>query len=258
MDDPAVPINSVKRSYAIVDEIREREIAGTTELSNALSLPKSTVHNHLRTLEALGYLVKRGGSYQLSTQFLRLGRESRNSNDLFLHGRQAAKSLADQTNTYSQLVIEENGRGAILLATRWDYEKLPPSSRHVYPTHEHLHTNAPGKAILAQFTAKRVHEIVAHHGLPARTDRTLTTEDTLTAELTTIRERGYAVDTGEMIQGIVGVAAPVATDEQVYGAIAAYGPASDLRSELDGDLATIVREKAESIREDIVFATLSD
>lgn len=258
MDDPAVPINSVKRSYAIVDEIRDREVAGVTEIAAALSLPKSTVHNHLRTLETLGYLVKREGQYRLTTQFLRLGRESRNSNTLFLHGRQAAKSLADQTNTYSQLVIEENGRGAILLATRWDYENLPPSARHVYPTHEHLHTNAPGKAILAQFSEERVHEIVAHHGLPARTDRTHTTEDALGADLATIRETGYAVDTGEMIQGIVGAAAPVATDEQVYGAIAAYGPASDLRSALDGDLATIVCEKAASIREDIVFATLSD
>ncbi|WP_338727254.1 IclR family transcriptional regulator C-terminal domain-containing protein [Haladaptatus sp. DJG-WS-42] len=258
MDDPAVPINSVKRSYAIVNEIRDREIAGVTELAAALSLPKSTVHNHLQTLETLGYLVKREGRYRLTTQFLHLGRESRNSNELFLHGRQAAKSLADQTNTYSQLVIEENGRGAILLATRWDYENLPPSARHVYPTHEHLHTNAPGKAILAQFTENRVHEIVTRHGLPTRTDRTVTTEDALTAELATIRESGYAVDTGEMLHGIVGVAAPIATEDRVYGAIAAYGPGNELRSSLDGDLATIVCEKADSIREDIVFATLSD
>ncbi|MFC6731687.1 MULTISPECIES: IclR family transcriptional regulator [unclassified Haladaptatus] len=256
MDEPVVPINSIKRSYEIVGEIRDREGSGATELSGALDLPKSTVHNHLKSLEALGYLVKRGGEYRLSTQFLHLGRESRNSNELFIHGRQASKALADETNTYSQLVVEENGRGAILLATRWEYEDLPPSARHVYPTHEHLHTNAPGKAILSAFTTDRVEKIVARHGLPGRTEKTLTALPALREELSTVREQGYAVDTGEMIPGIVGVAAPVATDDRVYGALAAYGPASDLRGSLDGDLSTVVREKAAHVRDEIVFATM--
>lgn len=255
MNDSEVPINSVKRSYEIVDTISKRERAGVTELSTALALPKSTIHNHLQTLEALGYLVKTDGKYRLSNQYLRLGRESRNSNDLFLHGRNAVKELADQANTYNQLVIEENGRGTILLATGWQYESLPPSAQHIYPTHEYLHTNAPGKAILASLPEKRVAEIIETHGLVDRTERTITDEEELVDELSTIRERGYATDRGEMIDGIVGVAASIATENAVCGAIGAYGPVSEMRSVMEDDVPKLVREKAKDVREDLVFAT---
>jgi DNA-binding IclR family transcriptional regulator len=255
MNNSEVPINSVKRSYEIINTISERERAGVTELSASLELPKSTIHNHLQTLETLGYLVKTGGKYRLSNQYLRLGRESRNSNDLFIHGRKAVKELADQANTYNQLVIEENGRGTILLATGWQYESLPPSAQHIYPTHEYLHTNAPGKAILASLPEERVAEIIETHGLVGRTNRTITDEEELLDQLSTIRERGYATDSGEMINGIVGTAASIASKDAVYGAIGAYGPASKLQSAIENDLPKRVYEKAREVREDLVFAT---
>lgn len=257
MDDPDVPIDAVKRSHQVIDALRERGTAGVTELADALGLPKSTAHNHLRTLERLGYVVEADGEYRLSAKFLVLGRESRNARDVYAHGRRKVRSLEEESGRYVQLVVEEHGLGTILLATRWRDEELPPSARHVYPTHLHLHANAPGKAILARIPDDRVDEIVDRHGLPARTDRTVTDADALRAELTEVRERGYAVDRGELIEGIVGVGAPIATDETVYGALGAYGPAPEMREELsDGDLPTRLRRTAEDIRADIAFDAL--
>jgi DNA-binding IclR family transcriptional regulator len=256
MDKSSLPISSIKRSYDIVNEIRDREQAGVTELSDSLDIPKSTIHNHLRSLEQLGYLVQNKGKYQLSTKYLHLGREARNSHEVFLHGRKKVESLQQQTNAYCQLVTEENGMGAILLATGWHYEDLPPTARHVYPTHAHLHTNAPGKAILAHFPAERVTEIINRHGLPQRTERTVTDEDELHEMLALIREKGYAVDRSEMIDGVVGIGAPIATDNVVYGAIATYGPTNEIQPEIEsGELPPLVQETAETIREDIVFGT---
>lgn len=255
MEGPEVPISSVKRSYQIVDEIREREEAGVTELAAALDLPKSTVHNHLRTLERLGYLVPENGAYRLGTRFLQLGRESRNSRELFLHGRETLEQLEEETDTYGQLVIEENGLGAILLATRWEDGGPTGQSRHVYPTHARLHTNAPGKAILAQLDDDRIDEIIERHGLPARTPRTVTDPDSLGEELTVVRGNGYAVDWGEMIEGMVGVGVPIATEERVYGAIGAYGSSNAVQPQIDsGELPERVAEKADAIRADIVFS----
>ncbi|MFC7157515.1 IclR family transcriptional regulator [Halomarina halobia] len=255
MDDPEVPINSVKRSYQVIDEIRERGRAGVTELAAALDLPKSTVHNHLRTLERLDYLVEDGGRYRLGIKYLHVGRESRNSREVFVRGRETVRRLQEQADAHSQLVIEENGMGAILLATRWDYEDLPPTARHVYPTRAHLHSNAPGKAILAHLPDERVDEIVARHGLPSRTNRTVTDADALREELETVRRRGHAVDWGELIEGMVGVAAPILTGETVYGALAAYGPAAEIQPSIaSGELASLVTQGADAIRADIVFA----
>ncbi|WP_254546657.1 IclR family transcriptional regulator [Halomarina pelagica] len=255
MDDPAVPINSVKRSYRVVDAIRERGRAGVTELAAALDLPKSTVHNHLRTLERLGYLVEDGGRYRLGVEYLRLGRESRNSREVFVHGREAVNRLQERTDAHALLVVEENGMGAILLATRWEYGDLPPTARHVYPTHEHLHSNAPGKAILAHLPDERVDEIAERHGLPARTNRTVTDVDALREELEAVRRRGYAVDWGELIEGMVGVAAPIVTGERVHGALAAYGPTAEIQPGIAaGELTSTVAEMADTVRADIVFA----
>lgn len=253
MDDPEVPINSVKRSFQILDEIRERDRAGATELASALELPKSTVHNHLKTLERIGYLVPQDGGYRLGTKFLQLGRESRNSRELFVHGRETLEQLEAETGTYGQLVVEENGMGAILLATGW--EASGPSARHVYPTHAHLHTNAPGKAILAHLDDDRVTEIVDRHGLPLRTNRTVTDPDALREELRVIRRRGFAVDWGEMLDGMVGVAAPITVEDRVYGAIGAYGSNNEIQPQIDdGDLPALVTEKADAIRADVVFS----
>lgn len=257
MDDLDVPIKSVQRSYAVINEIRDREQVGVTELAGVLELPKSTIHNHLRTLEQLGYLVQHQGKYRISTKYLHLGREARNSRAVFLHGREEVKRLQRQTNTYCQLVSEENGQGTILLATRWDYEDLPPTARYVYPTHMYLHTNAPGKAILAQFSEERVANIVDRHGLPKQTERTVTTEDELHEIVPTVREQGYAVDQGEMIDGMAGVGAPIATEATVYGAIGAYGPTSEIQPAIESEeLPALVQEKADAIRDDIVFDTL--
>lgn len=254
MNDPEVPINSVKRSYEILNEICDRERAGVTDLAKALELPKSTLHNHLRTLERLGYLVQHQGQYRLSITYLHLGREARNSHKVFLYGREKVRNLGEQSNTYCQLVCEENGMGAILLATRWHYSDLPPTAKHVYPMHMHLHTNAPGKSILAHLPEERIRDIVDRHGLPEQTDRTITDESELRESLAVVRERGYAVDRGEMIDGVVGVGAPIATADTVYGAIAAYGPTNEMQPAIENEeLQTLVREQAIAIRDDIVF-----
>lgn len=255
MDDPEVPINSVKRSYQIIEEVRGRGEAGVTEVAAALDLPKSTVHNHLRTLERLGYLVPENGAYRLGTRFLKLGRESRNTRELFVHGREPLERLEEETGTYCQLVIEENGQGAILLATRWEDGGSAGQSRHVYPTHARLHTNAPGKAILAHLADDRVDEIIERYGLSTRTTRTVTDPDALKEELDAVRQQGYAVDWGEMIEGMVGVGVPIVTEERVYGAIGAYGSRNAVESLIEsGELPDLVAQKADDIRADIVFS----
>lgn len=255
MDDPEVPINAVKRSYQVADELYERGTAGVTELSGALDLPKSTIHNHLRTLERLGFLVEENGAYRLGTKYLHLGRKARNSRPAFVHGREEVKHLQERTDAFSLLVVEENGMGAILQAPGWDHETMPPTARHVYPTHAHLHTNAPGKAILAHLPQKRMEEVLARHGLPARTDRTVTDEVALREELSVIRQRGYAVDWGEMLEGMAGVAASIVNDLKVYGAVAAYGPVSDIQPGIEGgELAELVMETAGTIHAELVFS----
>lgn len=256
MNESTVPISSVKRSYEIIDTIRNRGRAGVTELSESLEYPKSTVHNHLQTLEQLGYIVKTEEKYRLSTRYFHIGREVRTTHEVFRHGIETAKRLERESNRHVQLVIEENGIGAILFATHWRRDNYTRASDQLSLTRVHLHANAPGKAILAQLPDERLSSIIERYGLPSRTEETITTEQALQAELETVRRQGYAIDRGEMINGSMGIGAVIKANDHVYGAIAVYGPTGDIAPEIeDGTIISLINEHAETIQTDLIFGS---
>lgn len=247
------PVTAVKVSYDVVETLVERGSAGATEVAEALDIPKSTAHDHLRTLERVGYVVNDGGSYRPSTKFLHVGERARNDHELYVNGSEEARALYENTDgKYVQLVTEENDRCTVLSATGWQrgtHESQGPSA---YPSHIHLHTNAPGKAILAEKDPAEVEALMAEYGLPARTAATITDAERLLSELEATRERGYAVDEGELIAGMTGLAAPIVADGEPRGAIAVYGPSGSFDDDVD-DLAAAVRESARTIEANLIF-----
>jgi DNA-binding IclR family transcriptional regulator len=251
------PVAAVKVSHDVLAMLADRGEVGVTEVAAALSLPKSTAHDHLRTLERVGLVVNENGRYRLSMRFLHFGKVARNNNELFVRGRNEALGLSAAVGDSKdiQLVTEENGRCAVVLATRWQRENLPPQATEIYPTHVPLHTNAPGKAILASMDPETAERVLAEQGLERRTPATITDEDELLVELERIRGDGYATDIGELIPGMTGVAAPVVTDADVYGAIAVYSATEEFESDRhDPSIADMVRDAADEIQANLIFA----
>nr|WP_255349658.1 IclR family transcriptional regulator C-terminal domain-containing protein [Halostagnicola sp. A56] len=97
---------------------------------------------------------------------------------------------------------------------------------------EYLHCTSQGKAILAHLSESTVRDIVDEHGLPARTDKTVTDLETLLEELETIRERGVAFSRSEVTRGMRCVAAPIhAPDSSIVAALGVCGPTSRLQGD---------------------------
>jgi DNA-binding IclR family transcriptional regulator len=69
------------------------------------------------------------------------------------------------------------------------------------------HSSAAGKVLLAYRT--RWCESVLSRPLDAHTDRTVVDPDEIRPALEEIRQRGYAVEDGEHVQGVASVAGPV-------------------------------------------------
>ena len=251
------PVTAVKVSHDVLGVLADRGEAGVTEVAAALDVPKSTAHDHLRTLERVGSVVNEGGRYRLSMQHLHFGKIARNNNELFVRGRDEALSLSAAVGDrkYVQLVTEENGRCAVVLATRWQRENLPSQATRIYPTHVPLHTNAPGKAILARMDSGEVERILGEQGLKRRTPATIVDEDELLLELDRIREAGYATDDGELIAGMAGVAASIVTDADVHGAIAVYSASEEFEADRDDSpVVDMVRDAADEIQANLIFA----
>lgn len=248
------PVKAIKVSHDIVETLVDRGSAGVTEVAAALDLPKSTTHDHLRTLKEVGFVVNEAGTYRPSTKLLHLGKTARNDHELYANGREEAHSLYEQADDkYVQLAVEENGRCAVLLANGWEEEGHGSQALGAYPTRLHLHTNAPGKAILAHKDAEFLKARLSE-GLHARTANTITDETRLHAKLETIREIGYAVDEGELISGMTGIAAPIVADGRVRGAIAVYGPSGAFESTLDeSEFPETVQESARKIEANLIF-----
>jgi DNA-binding transcriptional ArsR family regulator len=120
MADGDTMLTSVERAFAVVDYLREVESAGVTEVARGLDIPTSTAHTHLTTLEQLGYIVKRDGSYYVGLRFLELGESARNRRDIYDLTRGEVEQLANETGELVGVMIEEHGQGVYPHRSRGD------------------------------------------------------------------------------------------------------------------------------------------
>ncbi|MFB6078872.1 MAG: IclR family transcriptional regulator [Halarchaeum sp.] len=228
-------VGSDETLFAIVEALRERDGAGVTELATDLDLAKSSVHKHLRTMVEHGYAVNDGGEYRLGLEFFSVGEDARDRHDVYRAAKGQVDALAAETGEMAWLLVEENGRAVYLHGARGDADVNVES---IAGSWTHLHLNSGGKAILAHLPRERVDDVVAEHGLPGRTEHTVTDRAALDAELEAIRERGYAVNRREDLEGISAIGAPVVHDGSVVGALAVAGAARRVtREDREDELA---------------------
>lgn len=221
------PIKSARTTFEIVETLVEMDGAGVSELAEQIDKPKSTVHDHLRTLLDRKYIVKSGDTYQVGTRFLEIGEFARNRMKIYEVAKPEVQELASKTNEHANLMVEEHGLGVFLYKAEGDEAvELDTHSGMRVP----LQTTALGKCIMVHQPEEWVHDILDRYGMPQITENTVTDRDELFEELEAIRERGYAFDREERIEGMRCVAAPVKVDD-VLSAISVSGPAHRLNGD---------------------------
>jgi DNA-binding IclR family transcriptional regulator len=239
-DTRARPVKTTRTSIRIGREIQRRDGATLTELSTALDLAKSTVHNHLATLVDEGLLVEEDGRYYIGLRFLEFGEHARNRREHYTPAKIQVYRLAESTN--------EEANFAVAWKPYWASIPLRVGSKF------RMHNSAPGKAVLSALPTDRVESILDRRGLPATTENTITDRETLFEELDTVRERGYATNDEELGVGFRSIAAPVTLDDgTVLGGLSIGGPA--YRFELDeasaGRSVDILRNAVEDVEREI-------
>lgn len=231
-------MQTTDKTFLLVEELKDRGPCGVTELANNLRMGKSAVHNHLKTLEKYGYVVKEDGKYRIGLKFLEIGGHTRKSMKLNRVVEPELKSLATETGELTNLMVEEQGKGVYLQRAKGD-DAVDLDTHAGFRTE--LHTTALGKAILAYLPEGRVEEIIDREGLPQKTHKSIGTRGELYDALETVRERGFAVDDGEHRRGLQCVAAPVkSSSDEVLGAISISAPANRIS---DDDLTGTLAEK---------------
>lgn len=246
-------IQSDEILFDIIEHMEREGAVGVSELADAVDRSKSTVHAHLASLANRGYVVNTDGRYRLGLRFLDLGVHVRDEIDLYHVASPKLVEVATQSEENARCVVEENGLGTFVAGATG---KHSVSTDARVGTQTYLHCISGGKAILAYMPEHRVREIVDRHGLPRRTDHTITDLDALLGELETVRSDGYALNRGESIDGIHAVGAPVLDAEgEIVGAVSVSGAANRLPVErCRTEIADLVVATANEIELDLTYS----
>jgi len=181
-----------------------------TGLSTATGLAKSTTSRLLLALE-------RNGLVAVAQPFLeRLGKATGETINLGVASGGLVEQIAQVDSTY------------LIGGTNWVGMSVP------------LHCSALGKVLLAYGAAQ-----LPGGPLVRRTDKTVTTDAALRAELAAVRTRGYAVTDEELEPGLIAVAAPIhGYDGAVVAALSVSAPTTRMSKDSVATVAGYCTEEA--------------
>lgn len=246
------PVGATETTFRIVEAVDELGGCGVTELAAHLEMPKSTVHNYLATLEQEGYVRREDSIYRVGIKFLDLGASARRRLPIYEVATPEVDRLAEETGELANLLVEDHGKGVYVHQARGERAVRVDSS---VGARVDLHATAFGKAILAHLPDERVEGIVERHGLPRRTERTVGSREELESALEKVRERGYAIDDEERLEGLRCLAAPVCADGRVLGAVSLSGPGNRMRGEyFEEELPAYLLETVNVIELNVTYA----
>lgn len=240
-------IKSVARAIQVIEYLQDNGESRLSDVAEAIDLTPGTVHTYLATLENHKYVERTGHAYKLGQKLVPLGESTRTQSALYAAGKDEVDSLAFEYDAVAHLITEFDDKLLVL------YESYGKHSigkkfhmRKLDQPQVHMHCTAAGKTLLAFSPSSQLQRIIDRYGLPKYTTNTITDEGTLLDELETIRERGYALNDQEMMNGNRGVGAPIHRDDgALEGAISISGPANAWKSDFFREqLPTVVMRSA--------------
>jgi DNA-binding IclR family transcriptional regulator len=222
-------VKAIAKTAKLIRGLNELDGARVSELASHLGMPESTIHAHLSTLREEELVVKRGDEYRNGLEFTRIGRSERFSNTEYRLAHKYVRQISEEIGHRSAFMTEQHGMAVFVHSytgsdTTLNYEKVGER--------DHMTVLAGGKAILAELPAQRRTEIIDERGMPQKTPNSITTRERLDSELETTRERGFALNDEESVEGMRALSVAVSHESgHPIGAFSIAGPAKSLRGE---------------------------
>ncbi len=202
-------MGSVLTALRVLEVVSERQPIGVSEVARTLELSKSSAQRALLSLAEAGWIRRVDdvplARWVLTPRALIVGSHAGGDVGLTAVARPAMEHLHTQTRETIHLLVHDGDD--MIIVERLESPQILRSS---YP----LGMRAPisacssGKAFLAAIPPEDVEAIISH-GLRATTDQSITDPQQLRADLEETRERGYAVNHGELTPDISAVAAAI-------------------------------------------------
>lgn len=247
------PIQSIERAAQVL-----RVLSGRTrrlslmELAGELNLPKGTVFGIVRTLIQVGFVEKdpESGKYQVGAALLHLGSTYLDGNELRSRALKWADALADRSGEEVRIGTLHDGQVLVV-----HHVFRPDDTAQVLQVGSllPLHATALGKTLLAA-NPYLATQMARHEQLPRFTTATISDGKALAGAVQAVRERGWASEVEELIEGQASAAMPIVDRRDVtVGAIGITGAVERVCNSgvPRSDLVNYIRDAARSISRDL-------
>jgi DNA-binding IclR family transcriptional regulator len=218
--DAGVVVPAVRRASEILDVIMERhgEPVSLTELGRILHIPKSSTLNICTELVENRILRRIDGLYALGPKLAALGA-------MYLSGVDVVREFQNICSVRNPEIQETlklsilGDHGQVVFLARHDASRpsrLSLDTRVQQPAN----CTAAGKAMLASLSPSEFEEwLDGRTELPGLTEESIVVVAKLRKELTRVRDRQFAIERGECVEGIncVGIAVRNTNDNALYG-----------------------------------------
>ncbi len=211
--------------------VRNGSPMSPTDLCTEMGLPKPTVHRLLQTCEAEGFLQRDldGRSYGPGRRLRRLSVATLSTQALRTARLAILNALADKVGETCNIAAPDREAMVYIdrIETKWPLRIQLPVGTHVP-----FYCTASGKMYLSSLKTDYLDRILRVAPLERRTSRTITDPGALGDEIALTRNRGYATDDEEFLEGMVAIAVPIwGRDGHVISTLSIHAPV--LRYSLD-------------------------
>ena len=204
----AASVLTLVKALSVIEAIAEADNPTVSQIATRVGLNRTTTHRLVQTLRSCGYIQsapdERG--FQIGLKVLPLAARQLDGNAVRLAALPHLSQLSQETGERTNLGVLFNDSVLYLAGV----EK--PSLPNMYSRFGKLapvHSCSLGKAILAFKPEAEARALLVARPPVRQTTRTLVEVLEILADLALTRDRGYAIDDGEHLPGVVCVAAPI-------------------------------------------------
>jgi len=225
--------SALEKALLVLDVVCEQpQPIGLPDIAIRVDLPRQTVHRILQQLEKSGLLSRDPvrERFMVGPHLSRLALSAMYSENHSAPARNILQELVDDVRETCNIGVL---RGLDLLYVEriecdWPL-RLNLASGSILPAH----CVASGKVLLAHLPARTRSSLLNSTSLEPETRKTIVDVDEIQQECARVLERGYAIASEELYDGIIGISVPVLdASGRAMAGLAMHGPVSRLSEEL--------------------------
>ena len=230
----------------------DHPILSATEVAKHFKMARSTAYRYLTSLRAKGLIVQKDEGFGLGHKIFVLARAARVSFDILDLVEPELKALQKKTGETILFVERRNDEIVVLESIESKHPmRITYGRGAIFP----FPAGASARIFVAFSPNNEVNHISDHNPLNRYTNNTIVDPVDLQKEIDLVRRRGYAVNHGEIDDGVSAISAPILNKEgYVEYAVTVVGPSSRITTRKVDAIKDLVCETAKHLSSKIFSA----